>query len=108
MTSTIPSKSKARNPYIDITKFIMALLVVAIHVRPADGELGFIIANVIARVADPMFFIITAYFLFAKAKKAEGKMGGGTEELYKTNRYTVWGGIDPIQSADHFKLPTSK
>lgn len=69
---------KVRNPYIDIVKFVMALLVVAIHVHPVEGELGFIIYNVIARVADPMFFIITAYFFFAKIRKAGWRGGGGS------------------------------
>lgn len=64
---------KTGNPYIDVAKFIMALLVVAIHVNPADGEPGFIIVNVVARAADPVFFIITAYFLFAKIKKTGWK-----------------------------------
>ena len=74
-TLTKDARITFRNPYKDITKFVMALLVVAIHIPPADGELGFIIVNVIARVADPMFFIITSYFFFAKIKKTGYKWG---------------------------------
>ena len=66
---TNDTRVTSRNPYIDIAKFVMALLVVAIHVPPADGEPGFIIIDIIARIADPMFFIITSYFFFLKIKK---------------------------------------
>ena len=58
-----------RNAVIDMTKFIMSILVVSIHVNPFDGELGFIVQNIIARIADPMFFILTSYFFFNKIKK---------------------------------------
>lgn len=56
---------------IDIAKFVMAILVVAIHVRPFSGEAAFVYDDIVARIADPLFFQITA-FLFLK--KSFGKI----------------------------------
>ena len=57
------------NPYIDIAKFCMSILIVMIHVHPCEGFVGFLLYNVIARIADPMFFIITSYFFFRRVNK---------------------------------------
>lgn len=54
-------------PAVDIAKFVMAILVVAIHVRPFEGTVGFIYNDVIARIADPLFFALSSFFLFQKA-----------------------------------------
>ena len=54
------------NPYIGLCKFIMAVLVVAIHVEPFNGNMAFYYNNCLARIADPMFFTLSAYFLFQK------------------------------------------
>lgn len=54
------------NPYVGLCKFIMALLVVAIHVEPFTGDVAFYYNNCLARIADPMFFTLSAYFLFDK------------------------------------------
>ena len=54
------------NPFIGIYKFILALLVVAIHVEPFNGDLAFYLNNCLARIAVPSFFILSAYFLFDK------------------------------------------
>lgn len=58
---------KREYPAIDIAKFVMAILVVAIHVEPFTGEVAFLYNNCIARIADPLFFILTAYFMFDKS-----------------------------------------
>lgn len=57
-----------KKPYvtIDIAKFVMAILVVAIHVRPFSGEAAFVYDDIVARVADPLFFQITAFLFFEK------------------------------------------
>ena len=54
------------NPFVGIYKFILALLVVAIHVEPFNGDLAFYINNCLARIAVPSFFVLSAYFLFDK------------------------------------------
>ena len=57
------------NPFVGIYKFILALLVVAIHVEPFSGDLAFYLNNCLARIAVPSFFILSAYFLFDKLKQ---------------------------------------
>lgn len=54
------------NPYIGIFKFILSILVVAIHVEPFTGDVAFFLNNCIARIAVPSFFIYSSYFLFDK------------------------------------------
>lgn len=61
-------------PAIDIAKFVMAILVVAIHVRPFEGTVGFVYNDVIARIADPLFFSLTSFFLFRSAFSSDGKL----------------------------------
>ena len=72
-------------PGLDIIRFILALLVVAIHYAPfADYSvlLSYGISQYIARLAVPTFFIITGFFvtrsMFANAESA----GGGDNTLY--------------------------
>lgn len=63
---------KANYASIDITKFIMSLFVVAIHVNPLGavyGELRF----PITRIAVPTFFLISSYLLFGKIKEIESE-----------------------------------
>lgn len=57
-----------RNAAIDLMKFIMAIFVVAIHVRPFSGWLAFVVDDCITRLANPMFFVISSYFLFYRAE----------------------------------------
>lgn len=54
------------NPFIGILKFILSILVVAIHVQPFSGNLAFYLNNCIARLAVPIFFTLSSYFLFDK------------------------------------------
>lgn len=54
------------NPFVGIYKFILAMLVVAIHVEPFSGDLAFYINNCLARIGVPSFFVLSAYFLFDK------------------------------------------
>lgn len=60
--------SKGRNAAIDLAKFVMAIFVVAIHVRPFSGWLAFVMDDCITRLANPMFFVISSYFLFYRAE----------------------------------------
>lgn len=52
----------ARRNYdsIDVAKFVLSILVVAIHVRPFDGYAVFF--RPILRTAVPLFFLISSYF----------------------------------------------
>ena len=63
---------------IDIAKFVMAILVVAIHVRPFTGQTAFVYDDIIARIADPLFFQITAFLFFEKIfAQISGNLGQG-------------------------------
>lgn len=64
MTNTRAERKQYRA--IDIAKFVMAILVVAIHVRPFTGQTAFVYDDIIARIADPLFFQITAFLFFEK------------------------------------------
>ena len=54
------------NPFVGIYKFLLALLVVAIHVEPFSGDLAFYTNQCLARIAVPSFFVLSSYFLFDK------------------------------------------
>lgn len=64
MTNTRAERKQYRA--IDIAKFVMAILVVAIHVRPFTGQTAFVYDDIIARIADPLFFQMTAFLFFEK------------------------------------------
>lgn len=61
---------------IDLTKFILAFFVIAIHISPLGntegstfiGWVDFFLRDCIARVAVPFFFIASGYFLFRKTQ----------------------------------------
>lgn len=56
---------------IDITKFVMAFLVVAIHTHPENGienKLILDIINCIYSIAVPFFFVASGFFLYNKLK----------------------------------------
>lgn len=57
-----------RYEFIDIMRLIAAILVVCIHTSPIEGHLGYILNNIIARIAVPFFFISSGYFVFEKLK----------------------------------------
>ncbi len=57
---------------LDLLKIILAILVVAIHTHPlinVENKLYFFLDHGIARVAVPIFFIITGYFLSDSKEK---------------------------------------
>ena len=58
-TVTVPQKQS--NSIIDIMKFVLALLIAALH---AKVDIGFLFP--LYRIAVPLFFITSGYFLFGK------------------------------------------
>lgn len=59
-------KTKSFNS-IDIAKFVMAILVMTIHISPGlCGSVNDFISNGLARVAVPFFFIASGFFFFRK------------------------------------------
>ncbi len=57
------------NYTIDISKFILSLLVIAIHVNPFGKGPEKNLIFPLARIAVPMFFIVSGYFLFSKLRR---------------------------------------
>lgn len=54
---------------IDIAKFVSALLVVCIHTFPfmdLSETMNFVVVSIVARVAVPFFFIVSAFFFYQK------------------------------------------
>lgn len=60
-----------RNRYLDLWKWIAALMVVAIHTSPLESVnklVDFILTRELARIAVPLFFMITGYFTLQSSK----------------------------------------
>ena len=54
---------------LDIAKFMSAFLVICIHTGPLldiNETANFVLVQIIARIAVPLFFIISGYLFFAK------------------------------------------
>lgn len=62
--------SARQNNLLDLVKYILSLLVFSIHVNPFGGEYGEL-RYPFARIAVPLFFIMSSYFLFGKLQRAE-------------------------------------
>ncbi|WP_152395338.1 acyltransferase family protein [Paenibacillus guangzhouensis] len=63
--------TKERDHALDVTKLIMAILVICIHTDPLESysDTGnFILIRVIARIAVPFFFITAGYYFFVKSR----------------------------------------
>jgi len=63
--------AKERDHALDMTKLIMAILVICIHTDPLESYTdtgNFILTRVIARVAVPFFFITAGYYFFVKSR----------------------------------------
>lgn len=84
-------KSKTYNG-LDLLKFIMALFVVMIHVKPnVHSEVLTTMLDPIMSIAVPIFFILSSVLIFNKLTKAEG----GTLRLSDTVndcRYCIYVG----------------
>ena len=57
---------------IDITKFVLAFLVIGVHTFPfsdISSELNLIFIASICRIAVPFFFVASSFFFFQKDRK---------------------------------------
>lgn len=71
-------KSKTYNG-LDLLKFIMALFVVMIHVKPnSHSEILTMMFDPILSIAVPIFFVLSSVLIFNKLTKTNG---GGTLRL---------------------------
>lgn len=55
---------------LDLAKFVLSIMVVAIHVSPVSSETRRYLLPVL-RIAVPMFYLISSYFLFRKLDNAQ-------------------------------------
>lgn len=63
--------SVGRYDSIDLTKFVLAFMVVLIHINPFSAEVNVVVMPVL-RLAVPLFFIISAFFFFTKVSVGKG------------------------------------
>lgn len=70
-------------PGLDILKIIMALAVVAIHVKPFEtNDVLTAIFKPCLDAAVPVFFLISAFLLFLKVERNNITLGGGESMGY--------------------------
>ena len=67
-STLICEETRKEYNFIDILKFVLAVLVLLIH-----SNLDRTITSPLLRIAVPMFFIISAYFFFRKIAKTDSK-----------------------------------
>lgn len=74
---------------IDLLKFIMALFVVMIHVKPnVHSEVLTMVFNPFMSIAVPVFFVISSFLIFCKLNSN----GGGVlriAQILQTHRFTL-------------------
>jgi serine/alanine racemase len=69
---------------IDLAKFLCSLLVVVIHTSPlkdVSEPACFVLDNILARVAVPLFFAISGFLFFGKLDYYNGKISGSKDNL---------------------------
>ena len=91
-------------PNLDIAKFVMAFLVILIHARPfaeTAPAADFLISDVVARVAVPLYFAISGFLLFRKLEYENGKVKWCAANRMRLVRYLkrigltyiIWSGV---------------
>lgn len=89
--------AESRNEWIDLLKYVSALLIAAIHCnlfRDVSGTLYFAVVNVLCRFAVPFFAMCTGYFL-AKWEKKTDDSAASNRLLFRQEKklvllYAVW------------------
>ena len=75
---------------LDLAKFVCGLLVVIIHTEPlADcaPEINFFFVNILARVAVPLFFVMSGFFLFGPMQYENSRLSACAENINRVIRY---------------------
>lgn len=75
-------------PVLDIAKFTCAFLILALHIGPfgnLNRELDYFTAQILARIAVPLFFTISGYLFFSKLYDAKTKTFRRNDDVL--NRY---------------------
>ena len=82
---------KERNCSIDIFRYVCAIMVVMIHVRPLEEfseHLGYVTSNIIPRIAVPFFFVVSGYYYIQKLENNEKVFTKYIRGLLKI--YLIW------------------
>lgn len=71
---------------IDIWRFIVSFLIVAIHISPFDKinpEFDFFFTRILGRIAVPLFLMITGYYILDRALKDKQVLVDYTKKILK-------------------------
>lgn len=89
-----------RNDWVDVLKYVSALLIIAIHCnlfQDVNRTLYFAVVNVICRFAVPFFAMCTGYFLAKKERTADNSAAVNRMFLRQEKKlillYIVWSGV---------------
>ena len=85
------AKGTARNSSIDIFRYICAIMVVSIHVKPfyqLSDRLSFWVSDVWARLAVPFFFAVAGYYYISKLEQDRAPLLPYLKRLLPT--YVKW------------------
>ncbi len=89
-----PQDSAKKQYYgLDITKTVMAVLVIMIHRTPfANSTVNFVVKNIFGRLAVPFFFAAAGYLLFLKMQEDKSKNNKVFFQYFKrlVILYIVW------------------
>ena len=66
------NKSEENIASLDLLKIILSIMVIVIHVNPRGSDLSFIVYPFV-RIAVPLFYIISSFFVFRKINTAKKK-----------------------------------
>jgi serine/alanine racemase len=82
----------SNNNAVDLMKFLCAILVVIIHAPPFlsyNENANFILVEIIARIAVPLFFVCAGYFFFNKITMKNGKIEKNSNNLKYVKNYIM-------------------
>ena len=85
------NENKVNYQNLDILKYISAILIVILHLRPFinfSDQLDLAFNNIITRICVPIFFIITGYFVAKKEKNNENYIKDYVKKTIPL--YLVW------------------
>ena len=77
---------------IDVARFVVSFLVIAIHISPfinINQDINFFFTRVLGRIAVPLFFMITGYFVIDGCLKDKSKLKKYTIKILKIYLFCI-------------------
>ena len=77
---------------IDVARFVVSFLVIAIHISPfinINQDFNFFFTRVLGRIAVPLFFMITGYFVIDGCLKDKSKLKKYTIKILKIYLFCI-------------------